>query len=117
MGRKYLLVRTDKWDDLCTRVVTFDHFLPTKGFLSYFILSDWEVHTLLKKIDAFSTESIDFSGAFFSALKVKCFQPNFAIFFTLFFTNIENATKSKFRQEMLNTLSTLKFRGSHLAFH
>jgi hypothetical protein len=53
----------------------------------------------------------------FSALKMKCFQPNFAIFFTLFFTNSENATKSKFRQETLNILSTFKFTGSHLAFY
>jgi hypothetical protein len=45
---------------------------------------------------------------FFSALKVKRFQPNFAIFFTLFFTNSENATKSKFSQEMLNILRELK---------
>jgi hypothetical protein len=52
-----------------------------------------------------------------SALKVKCFQPNFAIFFMLFFTNSENATNSKFRQEMLNILSPLKFTGSHLAFY
>ncbi len=55
--------------------------------------------------------------AFFSAMKVKCFQPNFAIFFMLFFTSIENATKSKFRQEMLNILSVIKFTGSHLAFY
>ncbi len=54
---------------------------------------------------------------FFSALKVKRFQPNFSIFFTLFFTNSENATKSKFRQETLNILSALKFTGSHLAFY
>jgi hypothetical protein len=54
--------------------------------------------------------------AFFSALKVKRFQPNFAIFFRLFFTNSEDATKSKFCQETLNILSSLKFAGSHLAF-
>ncbi len=47
--------------------------------------------------------------------KNRCFQPNFHIFFTLFFTNSENATKSKFRQETLNILSVLKFKGSHLA--
>jgi hypothetical protein len=35
----------------------------------------------------------------------------------LFFTNSENAAKSKFRQEMLNILSALKFTGSHLAFY
>ncbi len=72
-----------------------------------------------------------------SALKVKCFQPNFAILFTLFFstesemlsakvwhifhmfffTNSENPTKSKFSQETLNILSALKFIGSHLAFY
>jgi hypothetical protein len=40
----------------------------------------------LKKINAFSTESIDFSRGYFSALKVKRFQPNFAIFFTRFFS-------------------------------
>ncbi len=48
-----------------------------------------------------------------SALKVKRFQPNFAIFFAHFFANSENASKSKktfkFRQEMLNILSTLNF--------
>jgi hypothetical protein len=55
--------------------------------------------------------------AFFSALKVKCFQPNFARFFRLFFTSSENATKSKFRQETLNILTGLKFKGSHLAFY
>jgi hypothetical protein len=37
----------------------------------------------LEKIDAFSAESIDFSRSFL-ALKVKCFQPYFAIFLTLF---------------------------------
>jgi hypothetical protein len=47
---------------------------------------------------------------------VKCFQSNFAIFFSSFFTNSENATKSKFRQETLNILGVLKFTGSHLAF-
>ncbi len=55
--------------------------------------------------------------AFFSTLKVKRFHPNFAIFFHAFFTNSENATKSEFRQETLNILSTLKFMGSHLAFY
>jgi hypothetical protein len=44
-----------------------------------------------------------------SALKVKCFQPNFTIFLTLFFTNSENTAKSKFRQDTLNILSALKF--------
>jgi hypothetical protein len=58
----------------------------------------------LKKIDAFSAES-------------ETLQPNFAIFFTPFFANSETATKSKFRQETLNILSTLKFAGSHLAFY
>jgi hypothetical protein len=52
-----------------------------------------------------------------SALKVKHFQPNFAIFFHAFFTNSENATKSKFRQETLNILRALKCMGSHLAFY
>jgi hypothetical protein len=56
-----------------------------------------------------------------SALKVKCFQPDFAIFFMSFFANSKNATKfketSECRQEMLNILSTLKFAGSHLAFY
>jgi hypothetical protein len=52
-----------------------------------------------------------------SALKVKPFQPDFAIFFA----DGENATKfketSEFRHEMLNILSILKFAGSHLAFY
>jgi hypothetical protein len=43
------------------------------------------------------------------------------MFFAHFFANSENATKSKepskFRQEMLNILSALKFAGSHLAFY
>jgi hypothetical protein len=42
-------------------------------------------------------------------------------YFLHFFANGENATKSKetskFRQEMLNTLSALKFAGSHLVFY
>jgi hypothetical protein len=46
-----------------------------------------------------------------SALKVKHFQPDFATFFVHFFANGENAAKSKenfkFRQEVLNILSTL----------
>ncbi len=54
---------------------------------------------------------------FFSALRVKRFQPNFDIFFILFFTNSENATKSKFRQETVNILSMLKFMESHLTFY
>ncbi len=56
-----------------------------------------------------------------SALKVKCFQPDFAIFLRIFFTNGENATNfnktSEFRQEMLDILSMLKFAGSLLGFH
>jgi hypothetical protein len=86
----------------------------------------WKL-ALLKKIDAFSTQSDSLSAkfchifhAFFSALKVKRFQPNFIIFFNfsrIFFTNSENTTKSKFSQETLNLLSPLKFMGSHLAFH
>jgi hypothetical protein len=55
-----------------------------------------------------------------SALKVKCVQSDFTIFFTLFIANGENATTSKetseFRQEMLNILNVLKFAGSHLEF-
>jgi hypothetical protein len=66
-----------------------------------------KLYSLLEKID--------------SALKVKCFQPDFTIFFAYFFTNSENATKFKetfeFRQEMLNILSALKLAGSHLAFY
>jgi hypothetical protein len=77
----------------------------------------------LKNIDAFSAKSIEMLSAlkasifhtFFSAMKVKSFQPNFIIFFMLFFTNSE--TKSKLWQEMLNILSVLKFKGSHLAFY
>jgi hypothetical protein len=57
----------------------------------------------------------------FSALNVKCFQPDLAIFFARFFANSENTTKfketSKFRQEMLNILSVLKYVGLHLAFY
>ncbi len=49
-----------------------------------------------------------------SALKVKCFQPDFAIIFTLYFANSENATKfketSEFRQETLNILNVLNLR-------
>jgi hypothetical protein len=48
--------------------------------------------SLLKKIDAFSSESINFSRIF-SALKVKRFQSYFAIFFHGFFlANSENTT-------------------------
>jgi hypothetical protein len=66
----------------------------------------------LKKIDAFSAQSETLS-----ALRVKHFQPNFAIFSMLFFTNSENTINSKFSQETLNILSALKFTGSHLAFY
>jgi hypothetical protein len=56
-----------------------------------------------------------------SALKVKRFQPDFAIFFTRFFANCETATKfneaSEYRQEILNILTALKFAGSQLAFY
>jgi hypothetical protein len=73
----------------------------------------------IEKIDAFSTESETLSmlkASIFQAF-FQHFQPNFAIFFMLFFTNCENATKSKYRQEMLNILSALKFTGSHLSFY
>ncbi len=73
--------------------------------------------TLLKKVDAFSTLKASIFLAFFPALKVKCFQPNFAIFSMIFFINSENATKSKFSQETLNIFSALKFTGSDLAFY
>jgi hypothetical protein len=50
----------------------------------------------LKKVDAFSAESEMLSAlktliflAFLSALKVKCFQPNFVIFFTLFSSTVK----------------------------
>ncbi len=57
--------------------------------------------------------------------KNQCFQRwkwnplslNFDIIFMLFFTISENASKSKFRLEMLNILSALKFTGSHFAFY
>jgi hypothetical protein len=56
-----------------------------------------------------------------SALKVKRFQPDFAIFIARFFAISEDATKfketSELRQETLNILSVLKFAGSHLAFY
>jgi hypothetical protein len=71
---------------------------------------------LLKKL-VLSALKASIFHAFFSALKVKCFQPNFVIFFTLFFTNSENVTKSKFKQETLNILTKLKFTGSRLAFY
>ncbi len=61
---------------------------------------DGPVSTLLEKL-------------MLSALKVKCLQPDFAIFFTRIFANSENATKfketSEYRQETLNILSALKF--------
>ncbi len=66
------------------------------------------MNTLLEKIDAFSTES-ETPSAWFRHI------------FKRFFANSENATKSKdfskFRQEMLNILSTLKFTGSNLTFY
>jgi hypothetical protein len=49
--------------------------------------------------------------AFFSALKVKHFQPNFAIFFTVFSPNSEDPPKSKFRLEMLNIFRRVKIHG------
>jgi hypothetical protein len=56
-----------------------------------------------------------------SAMKVKRFQPDSAIFLAHFFANSENITKFKetyeFRQETLNILSVLKLAGSHLAFY
>ncbi len=52
---------------------------------------------------------LPYFSRFFSALKVKRFQPDFTIFFTHFFTNSENATKSDFSQETLIILSALKF--------
>jgi hypothetical protein len=52
-----------------------------------------------------------------SSLKVKHFQPDFAIFFTHFFANSVSATKfketSEFRQETLYILSALKLMGWH----
>ncbi len=68
-------------------------------------LNKVQVSTLLKKIDAFSAESETLSAKF-------CH-----IFQVVFFANSEKTTKSKFRQETLNVLSTLKFVGSHLAFY
>ncbi len=53
--------------------------------------------TLLKKINAFSLILPYFSR--------------------VLFTISENATKYKFSQEMLNSLSNVKFMGSHLAFY
>ncbi len=48
-----------------------------------------------------------------SALKVKCFQPDFTIFFTRFFANGDKATTyketSEFGQGMLNILRAIKF--------
>jgi hypothetical protein len=51
-----------------------------------------------------------------SALKVKPFQPDFIIFFCQGDNATTSEETSKFRQEMLNILSTLKFAGSHFAF-
>jgi hypothetical protein len=54
-----------------------------------------------------------------SVLKVKRFQPDFAIFFAHFLPTVktpQNSTRPlNFRQETLNILSALKFAGSHLA--
>jgi hypothetical protein len=53
--------------------------------------------------------------------KIDAFSLIFPYFLRIFFTNSVNATKfketSKFKQEMLNILSALKFAGSHLAFY
>ncbi len=59
------------------------------------------------KWNAFSLIS-PYISRFFSALKVKCFQPDFIIFFTHFFSPTVKT---------LNILSALKFTGSHLAFY
>jgi hypothetical protein len=69
-------------------------------------------HYFIEKIDAFRAESEMLStliASIFHAFFGTVGQPNFAIFVTLFFTNSENATKSKFRQERLNILRVLKF--------
>ncbi len=82
-----------------------------KYFFTYHFEFKWTKFlkpTLLEKINAFSTESETFSAWF-------------CHIFHVFFANGENATKfketSKFSQEMLNILSTLKFAGSHLEFY
>jgi hypothetical protein len=61
----------------------------------------------IEKIDAFSL-ILPYFSRIFSALKVKLFQPDFAIFFTCFFSPTVKT---------LNILSALKFMGSHLAFY
>ena len=67
-------------------------YVQNCSFKSIFDNMEWawaRMPTLLKKIDAYSGESETLPTlifhAFFSALKVKCFQPNFAMFFTLFY--------------------------------
>ncbi len=73
-------------------------------------------------LDQFCTAALVFQQPIIKVNIVK-FQPYWKnwcfcyIFHVVFFTNSEKATKSKFRQEMLNILSALKCAGSYLAFH
>jgi hypothetical protein len=81
------------------------------------------IYSPIEKIDAFSAESKTFSELKKSIFHVflsnesEMLPALFLHIFHAFFNNSENATKSKFRQETMNILSTLKFTGSHLAFY
>ncbi len=46
-----------------------------------------------------------------SVLKVKLFQPNFAIFSRIFFTNSENASKSKIKAGSTEYFKQVKIHG------
>ncbi len=58
-----------------------------------------------------------FFTRFFQHWKWNAFSLISPYFSRFFLTNSENTTKSKFRQEMLNILSMLKFTGLRLAFY
>ncbi len=87
------------------------------AYISLTFIVNWQTDTIEKnrcfqswKWNAFSLILPYFLGVIFQRWKWNAFSLILPYFSSIFFTNSENGTKSKFRQEMLNILSALNLR-------
>ncbi len=81
------------------------------------VLDSQQSHALNKRETSSVGPGWTHSSCDQTAWKWKAFSLISPYFSCVFFTNIENATNSKFSQETLNIFSASKFTGSYLAFY
>ncbi len=80
-------------------------------------MPNWKKNVFRTESEMLSALKASIFHAFFLHWKWNAFSLILPYFSCIFFTNSENATKSKFRQETLNILNALKFTWSHLVFY